>query len=1239
MTKSTICLNIIMKNEEHVILEMLESVAPFIDDYVINDTGSTDKSREVVKEFFDARGIKGVILDHEFRTCTCHSGIYKKYSFFHFGWNRTWAIQQAMKHSKSQYLFTIDCDDVFHGTANFNDLVADCYMIKIGNNSFTYPRAQIFKNDPAVSFYFKEPLHEYPTSNKKDHTKAHLQGDYYIESRRLGDRSKDLTVKYANDAKIFEEILLEEPNNERNMFYCAQSYFDAQMFEKSLETYQKRVKMPGWFEETYFAQYKIAECMVKLAHKNASYTWLDIEREYIKAWEICKTHAEPFHHIARHYREINDFKNGYIYAKKSSQIQYPTHDILFIFKDIYDYKAKDELARCAFGLGKYHEAYSITKSILKSGFVQPFDVERIKKLMSDSEKKVNDMQKPNACIYFGNEHIHNKNINNYAKLIDNVDKYYTITIVGNNIVSDDICGNNNILILSTTQLSHLSKTKFNYLILCDYVNYFYDNVNIVAEQNILYLNDSMVKLSLDNNIYVSVYNNTYLNSMFSKIHKIVCANKNVMENFVNAYNLNADDVDYSDEDYHKLFENDKHKYNFKLQINNETNGLIYHEPAFIKNANSAYPYSKDIVVSSYENIIKKFPKMIEHYIKFFNVLYNMGDYNGAQWKLEKAMTLLKNDKSYEPIITLHKAKILFKQNKWEEGYELINNILQKKNVPDSVRETFEDIRDDNIMYFKDNYLTYPLKKIKQMKNGTNNAIVFSITTCKRYDLFEKTINSFLNCCNDSHLIGQWLCVDDNSNEEDRNKMKKNYPFFKFIWKNEEQKGHHISMNIIRDYLLDIGATHVLHCEDDFHYFQKRNYITDSLKILDGNVNDKVGQVLFNRNYSEADFSQRKIKGGFLRTLQDGTRYIIHEHYESGTPEYNDFLNRYKGQGTCAYWEGFSFRPSVLKVSVLRDVGTYYYTDHFERAYAVEYKLRGYKSAFFDAHCCIHIGKKTWESATGGISNSYTLNNMGQFSLNKEIISVNVLNDNNIDMFKKFKEHNKNELLQYSRCQVKQITGLDDFERKVLVGNEFNYLRPIASNALYHINMMRNCKSKNMLFLRDTVRLHVSFKVKLEEYIKSEYDIIVFGDKVSDNLDLDNCYGYLVSIGGMTKIIEHVIKNGIKNMNYLDGIKLNVTLFDKVYDIDNDGLVKKDNNCDNLYKKIDGYKFYCLMDSFGHDVGYVGQKPLDELLKETEKLGGDSFNTLGWIKKGVTTEDQFINLPNSNGNHCGLYVKI
>ena len=46
----TLCLNMIVKNESHVIKRCLDSVKPIIDYWVIFDTGSTDGTQRIIQE-------------------------------------------------------------------------------------------------------------------------------------------------------------------------------------------------------------------------------------------------------------------------------------------------------------------------------------------------------------------------------------------------------------------------------------------------------------------------------------------------------------------------------------------------------------------------------------------------------------------------------------------------------------------------------------------------------------------------------------------------------------------------------------------------------------------------------------------------------------------------------------------------------------------------------------------------------------------------------------------------------------------------------------------------------------------------------------------------------------------------------------------------------------------------------------------------------------------------------------
>ena len=68
MSQNLVCLNMIVKNESENILRCLDSVARHIDCWVICDTGSTDKTQDIILNYFERRGIPGKLCNAPFIT-------------------------------------------------------------------------------------------------------------------------------------------------------------------------------------------------------------------------------------------------------------------------------------------------------------------------------------------------------------------------------------------------------------------------------------------------------------------------------------------------------------------------------------------------------------------------------------------------------------------------------------------------------------------------------------------------------------------------------------------------------------------------------------------------------------------------------------------------------------------------------------------------------------------------------------------------------------------------------------------------------------------------------------------------------------------------------------------------------------------------------------------------------------------------------------------------------------------
>jgi len=320
MSLPNVALNMIVKNESNLIRDLLHCAAPFIQYWTIVDTGSTDSTPEIVQETFKELNIPGKL----------HRTTWKD-----FGTNRSEAL--AFAKGTAKYHWVMDADDWIHGTPNFSNLTASVYYLKIGKE-FTYYRKQLFRDDHP--WRYEGVLHEFPTCDK-DVDEERLEGDYYIDSRRLGARNND-PKKYLKDAAILEGALSKDPDNARNWFYLGQSLYDAGEYEKAISAYNKRISLKGWEEEIYYSYFRIGLCHINLNHSSDL-----VLSSMLVGFQTRPTRAESLHELAFYFRQKNELELAAMFAHQASLISFP-QDVLFIDVQVYSYKALDELSVSGF---------------------------------------------------------------------------------------------------------------------------------------------------------------------------------------------------------------------------------------------------------------------------------------------------------------------------------------------------------------------------------------------------------------------------------------------------------------------------------------------------------------------------------------------------------------------------------------------------------------------------------------------------------------------------------------------------------------------------------------------------------------------------------------------------------------------------------------------------------------------------------------------------------------------------
>lgn len=554
---------------------------------------------------------------------------------------------------------------------------------------------------------------------------------------------------------------------------------------------------------------------------------------------------------------------------------------------------------------------------------------------------------------------------------------------------------------------------------------------------------------------------------------------------------------------------------------------------------------------------------LEQYLKKFTI----------EGSISSALECLKKCDNFEIFLTLIKyfleifennvdilkllSEISFNEGKIDICFETCCDILKEKYIDELTFSETIKLKNKCIDMVKDKYTFYNkdiVNKILNRKKRPFDIITLSITTCKRLSLFTETINSFLNCCQDIYKIDRWILVDDNSSQEDRNYMLNNYPFFEFIFKNKQNKGHCHSMNII---LHKVNSPYLFHMEDDWKFFEKRKYISECLSVLV--ENEKYGQCLINRNYSE--LTTDNIVGGIPKITKNSTKYVLHEYCENSA-QYDLFNKKYNNRANCAYWSHFSFRPSLLRTCIFKIVGNFKHdVAHFEREYSHRYFNSGFVSTFLDGIYSIHTGRLTSEiNSHEKKLNAYDLNDEIQFSERNNNFKTFVINldrrkDRWDDISKKLQDIN---IIRYSAIDGSRLKNSEQLQR-IFDNNDYNMKRGMVGCALSHIKLyieLYNSNDKLYCILEDDITLTPKFKEKLlhlysklpenwdicylgchlwkqyrnEEFLNREkFPIPEKWNKLkSFTYSIGGTSGYLISKSGAKKLLDCINLSGMTN---------------------------------------------------------------------------------------------------------------
>lgn len=339
----TISLCMIVKNEEKTIGRCLESVKGVFDEIIIVDTGSNDRTKEIVSEYTT--------------------------KIYDFEWIDDFSAARNFSFSKAtmEYIFWLDADDVVLEEDRLKllelkkklDTNIDVVIMKYnlgadnnGNTICTFPRERLLKR--SKNFVWYDSVHEY----------LKLTGNIInvdISIKHISTNKKSL-----RNLNILEKIISDgKPFSNRNLFYYARELFINKRYDDALIYYKKFFETEDGLISNYVdASLDLSYCYkIKGDKKNQLKTLINSFEYDLPKAEICCR-------IGYYYKENDLYEKAICWFNIATNLKKPEGNTTSIIHDYWGFIPYSEMCYCHSKTNNYKEAFECNK---KAGIFKPND--------------------------------------------------------------------------------------------------------------------------------------------------------------------------------------------------------------------------------------------------------------------------------------------------------------------------------------------------------------------------------------------------------------------------------------------------------------------------------------------------------------------------------------------------------------------------------------------------------------------------------------------------------------------------------------------------------------------------------------------------------------------------------------------------------------------------------------------------------------------------------------------------
>ncbi len=339
----TISLCMIVKNEEKHIARCLDSVAELVDEIIIVDTGSTDRTVEIASNYTT-----------------------KVYSH---PWTDDFSEARNYSFSKASmdYCMWMDADDILQQTDRDNFLQlkqslppkTDIVMMKYhtafdegGMPSFSYFRERWIRN--CSKYRWVGAVHEVIPPNG-----SILYSDIAISHKKMNagnpDRNLNIYRKMLAEGKFLDP---------RQQYYYGRELYYHNQYEEAVSVFEQFLRSPeGWIENKIEACSICADCYSHLGQEDSALTTL------LRIMSFDLPRAELCCEIGKYFLEHGNFHNAVYWYETALKLPKNEYSGGFIVPDCYDYIPLLQLCVCYDKMGDRQKAKEYNE---RAGVCKPY---------------------------------------------------------------------------------------------------------------------------------------------------------------------------------------------------------------------------------------------------------------------------------------------------------------------------------------------------------------------------------------------------------------------------------------------------------------------------------------------------------------------------------------------------------------------------------------------------------------------------------------------------------------------------------------------------------------------------------------------------------------------------------------------------------------------------------------------------------------------------------------------------